>query len=218
MFDDRRIVARAALIPSGEPHALQTTDRRIFYALVEPFGVRGNRLARCARELSGRDLADLVLISAEPRPDPGSLMAYTDRLICSLTPPSVSLPLSPYVVSALVYLDRALEGRPSLADAAHAASISPSRLTHLFSAQVGIPFRRFVLWLRLARAAEQVWSGTPLTEAAIAAGFSDMAHLSRACRSTFGVTPTTTVHMRPVLERWPAEVNRNVQDNEGILS
>jgi AraC-like DNA-binding protein len=204
-LDDRRLLARAVLIPSGEPHAFQTSDRRIFYALVEPLGSRGTGLAQRARELLGRDLADLIPIATEPAPEPHSLVGYADRLIGSLTAPCLTPPLSPHVISALAYLDRALQDRPRLDEAAHAACISPSRLTHLFSAQVGIPFRRFVLWLRLRRASEYAWAGSSLTQAALAAGFSDLPHLTRVCKSTFGVTPAAISQMRLIAEPegWP---------------
>jgi AraC-like DNA-binding protein len=205
-LDDRRVLARAALVPSRLPHAFETSERRIFYALVEPLGSRGTGLAQRARELLGRDLADLIPIATEPAPEPHALVSYADRLICSLRAPCLMGPLSPHVISALAYLDAGLQGRPRLDDAARAACISPSRLTHLFSQQVGIPFRRFVLWLRLRRAAEHAWAGSSLTEAAIAAGFSDLPHLTRVCRSTFGVTPAAILQMRLVPEPhgWPA--------------
>ena len=75
------------------------------------------------------------------------------------------------------------------------ANISRSRLTHLFSAEVGVPFRRFVLWLRLRRAADETAGAATLTEAAVAAGFSDMSHLSRVCCDTFGVSPSAVLGM-----------------------
>ncbi len=72
-----------------------------------------------------------------------------------------------------------------------------------FSEQVGIPFRRFVLWLRLRRAAEHAWRTQSLTEAAHAAGFSDLAHFSRVCRATFGVAPTGLQAMGRISASWP---------------
>jgi len=203
-MDDRRVVARAVLIPSGEPHAFRIDGERIFYALVEPHGASGAALAQCAQELRGVDLAEQISVGTEPAGDQVSLEAYADELIGSLTPGSACCPaLSPYVVAALEYLDGALQGRPRLEEAAHAAQISPSRLSHLFSEQVGIPFRRFVVWLRLRRAAEHAWSSETLTEAAVAAGFSDMAHVSRVCRSMFGVSPSVLLQMQPVVASWP---------------
>jgi AraC-like DNA-binding protein len=200
----RRVRAQASLIPSREPHAFDTGGERIFYALVEPHGARGAALAQCAHELRGLDLAEVVPLGSEPAGDQVSLEAYADELIGSLTPGPPHRPLSPHVVAALEYLDAALQGRPRLDEAARAAHISPSRLSHLFSQQVGIPFRRFVVWLRLRRAAEHGWSSRTLTEAAVAAGFSDMAHLSRVCRSMFGVSPSALQQMQPVVASWPA--------------
>lgn len=201
---DRRVLARAVLIPSGEPHAFRIGGERIFYALVEPHGASGAALAECARELRGLDLAERVSLGIEPAGDQVSLEGYADELIGQLTPGSPFRgPLSPYVVAALAYLDGALQGRPRLVEAARAAQISPSRLSHLFSEQVGIPFRRFVVWLRLRRAAEHAWTSQTLTDAAVAAGFSDLAHVSRVCRSMFGVSPSVLLQMQPVVASWP---------------
>src|SRR5579875_855297 len=148
-LDDRRVTARATLVPGGASHAFETEGRRIFYALIEPAGRRGVTLARLAEDLYGRDISELVPIGTEPRGDALSLIDYTDRLLAALAPRPTDRPLSPHVRAALAYLDGSLLQRPRLEEAARAAHISPSRLTHLFSLQVGVPFRRFVIWLRL---------------------------------------------------------------------
>lgn len=81
-------------------------------------------------------------------------------------------------------------GIGSLEAAARAHGLSSSRLGHLFSAQVGVPFRPFALWLRLRGALACVASGANLTEAAHGAGFADSAHLTRTFRRMFGITPS----------------------------
>jgi AraC-like DNA-binding protein len=78
----------------------------------------------------------------------------------------------------------------SLADAAAFSALSASRLRHLFVEQTGLPFKTYLLWLRLTRALEAFASGAPLTEAAHASGFADSAHLSRTFRRMFGVAPS----------------------------
>ncbi|WP_235214942.1 helix-turn-helix domain-containing protein [Rhodococcus opacus] len=75
-------------------------------------------------------------------------------------------------------------------DVARRVGLSASRLTHLFGAQVGLPLRRYVLWLRLTLAVTEVAAGADLTAAAHGAGFSDSAHLSRTCREIFGLPPS----------------------------
>ncbi len=82
-----------------------------------------------------------------------------------------------------------LDGPVRLSDAAAAVNLSAGRLRHLFVAQTGLPFKTYVLWLRLTRAVERFAAGSSLTQAAHDAGFSDSAHLSRTFRRMFGVTP-----------------------------
>jgi AraC-like DNA-binding protein len=70
------------------------------------------------------------------------------------------------------------------------AGLSPSRFVHAFTESVGVPFRPYILWLRLQRAACDLIHGVTATEAAHSAGFSDAAHLTRTFRRMLGVTPT----------------------------
>jgi AraC-like DNA-binding protein len=99
-------------------------------------------------------------------------------------------PLSAISGRAIAYVESEIGGKPVLADAARRAGVSPTRLTHVFSREVGIPFRRFVLWTRIKRAVMSTQAGHDLTRAAIDAGFSDSAHLSRTFRAMFGLSPS----------------------------
>ena len=74
-----------------------------------------------------------------------------------------------------------------LADRVH---LSPTRLVHLFKEQAGVPIRRFRQWNRMKSVVEYVAAGQTLTDAALNAGFSDSAHLSRAFRNMFGIKPS----------------------------
>lgn len=84
---------------------------------------------------------------------------------------------------------RRIEGPVSLADVVEVGGLSAGRLRHLFVDQTGLPFKSFLLWLRLTRAVEVAATGAPLTEAAHQAGFSDSAHFSRTFRRMFGLAP-----------------------------
>lgn len=81
-----------------------------------------------------------------------------------------------------------LETPVSLEDVAKHVGLSPSRARHLFVDQTGLPFRTYMLWLRLMRAVELFSGGTSLTSAAHGAGFSDSSHLSRTFRRMFGIS------------------------------
>ena len=96
----------------------------------------------------------------------------------------------PRIVDSLALIRSGLDQPLRLAALARALNMSPSWLSHQFTEQVGMPLRRYVLWQRLWRAVESALKGSPLTEAAHAAGFSDSSHLSRTFRATFGVAPS----------------------------
>ena len=55
---------------------------------------------------------------------------------------------------------------------------------------MGLPIRRYVLWLRLRDVMFSLAAGHSLTEAAHRAGFSDSPHLSRTFRGMFGFPPS----------------------------
>jgi AraC-like DNA-binding protein len=86
------------------------------------------------------------------------------------------------------------EKESSLESLASSVGISSGRLMHVFTTSIGIPLRPYLAWLRIQRAAGAIAAGAPLTEAAVAAGFADAAHLSRTFRRMFGVPPS---QMRP---------------------
>lgn len=79
---------------------------------------------------------------------------------------------------------------PPIERLAEVVHLSPSRLMHLFGRQVGIPIRRYSLWRRVMTAIRIILDGKNLTEAALEAGFSDAAHMSRTFKDMFGVSPS----------------------------
>lgn len=77
---------------------------------------------------------------------------------------------------------------------AAAVGLSPGRLVHVFREAMGLPLRRYALWLKLRDAFEQITLGVPLADAAARAGFSDHAHLTRTARAMLGRAPSDVSH------------------------
>ena len=192
----------AALIPPDQPHAIESTSRAVVLLYLDPQTSRVRSLLGRRASASGRTFERCVdggkrLLVAAPTSLPsswGEADAATERLLDALgapgTPPE---PLHPGVRSSLAVLPSLLDDdspRPTLAMLARHAGVSKSRLSHVFSAQVGIPLRPYVLWLRLQRAAAALAAGESVTSAAHAAGFADAAHLTRVFRRMFGLVPS----------------------------
>ncbi len=118
------------------------------------------------------------------------------RLFLGSAAPQSSPALDPRLVRALEWVGANLDRGISLAEVAGAAGVSESWLSHRFGEAIGIPLRRYVLWLRVRVAMQAALRGATLTEAAQAAGLSDSAHLARSFRDMFGVPPSFLVAPR----------------------
>ncbi len=68
--------------------------------------------------------------------------------------------------------------------------LSHSRFSHLFSSAVGGAPARYRRWRRLWVAAELLGQGERIVDAALEAGFSDAAHLTRTFVEMLGITPS----------------------------
>ena len=96
--------------------------------------------------------------------------------------------IDPRIKKALGIIAKLPLKKISTSDLASQVFISESRFLHLFKDNVGIPVRRYLLWMRLNEAVKKILQNVSLTDAAHEAGFSDSAHLSRTFRSMFGLT------------------------------
>ena len=94
---------------------------------------------------------------------------------------------------------QAVERRPDafgrMQEAAALACLSPSRFRARFDAEVGLPFRRYRLWRRMALVMHAIAEGKSLTAAALDAGFSSSAHLSSAFKRMFGLSASELIRL-----------------------
>ncbi len=94
----------------------------------------------------------------------------------------------PRIRRIITILKQSPDKKANIEAVARQVGLSESRLIHLFTYQVGVPPRRYALWLRLLDAIDEIVNGASFTDAAYAAGFSDSAHLSRTFRKMFGLS------------------------------
>ncbi len=97
------------------------------------------------------------------------------------------------VQQSISYVHERLAQPISLTQAAEHVCLSPSRFAHLFAGQVGIPFRRYVLWARVQAAIRAVQQGHSLTQACYEGGFADLPHFTKTFQAMFGVAPSTVI-------------------------
>jgi len=98
--------------------------------------------------------------------------------------------IDPRIGQAIAALEAAPEHAASVTQACAQAGLSPSRFQHLFTQEVGVPYRRYRAWTRMRAAIAAVADGSSFTRAAHAAGFFDQAHFGHDFRRTFGAPPS----------------------------
>lgn len=145
--------------------------------------------------------AALRLLRETPvRSDVGALVRRCVTSLCSGEPPERRR--DERITAALDAIRAADDLRMSLEDAAATVFLSPSRFAHLFAEQVGLPFRRYVLWRKVTRAMAALAREETIAAAAYAGGFADAAHLTRTFQQMFGLAPS--VMMRGELVEIPS--------------
>jgi AraC-like DNA-binding protein len=83
-----------------------------------------------------------------------------------------------------------LEDNHSLTSLAAEACMSPFYFARVFSELVGEAPHRYLLRVRLRRAASLLRMGASVTEAALKSGFSDITHFSKTFRCRYGIPPS----------------------------
>lgn len=183
------IDAWAVFIASGALHRSDASTRARLTVYLDPAHALARSLAGRGQPVMALDVppeqrAALAELSDTRAPCAGARTRFESLLACFGN--RAGPPLDPRVIHAL-RLVRTDDGKLiTLAALAGAVGLSAERLRHLVREQVGMPFSRYRLWLRLGDAVEAILAGASFTDAAHAAGFADSAHLARAFRQAFG--------------------------------
>ena len=190
----------AAIVAANQPHAFAAAGT-VALIFVEPESAEGRALqemhcrgatvARLAPERLG-DGPSLLLDAYRGAGGRARMQEISRHVVERLR--GGALPTGtpdPRVLRAIRMLSSRVDDRPTLGEAAAAVGLSPGRFRHLFVAEIGLPYRGYILWLRLGRAVDVFAAGGSLTDAAHEAGFADSAHFSRTFRRMFGVAPSS---------------------------
>jgi AraC family transcriptional regulator len=137
--------------------------------------------------LGGID-AELLAQYRRAKSDEAALEKIGRKLVLHLAGQGKVSPPDPRIRKIMSFASARLDDAITLSATAKSAGLSPGRARHLFVEQTGLPFRKYLLWLRLTRALSLFARGASLTGAAHDAGFSDSAHFSRTFLRMFGIS------------------------------
>ncbi|CDH44401.1 helix-turn-helix transcriptional regulator [Candidatus Contendibacter odensensis] len=191
---------RSVLVPPGCLHEIQVGGAIMAILFVEPEGTDYATIHNAMFDGEWQclyGLADEAAVLAalrdawERQPDAATIHNLLDRLIPPPNPEDRQHPLDGRIQRVIRLMKEDVTHSYSMNELAEYINLSPTRLVHLFKAEVGVPIRRFRQWHRMRVVAALIAKGDTLTDAALGAGFADSSHFSRAFRNMFGITPSS---------------------------
>lgn len=189
-------------------HTYAGSGPRLLVSVVEPGSVWGRRFGVLLGKehfisidelLPGVDLTHGVFPSGFLQMERKVLISSIERFFDSLLPSDRGTrvkTLDPRISFTLQHIEGNLGESIELAKIADLIHLSPERVRHLFTEQVGMPFTKYILWRRLRRviytaAARQM----RLNQAVSQFGFSDQAHFNHVFKKVFGTSPKLFLQM-----------------------
>jgi len=195
LADGTHLEDTVVYLPSGTEYATEETPTSIAALFWEPESASFHRVTERFENVPQafhcpHASAEAWLILQ----DPATTMADAEQLVTRVfglqhADRSFVAPVDARVSAALSFLRESPQLYGSIEALAEKVHLSPSRFAHVFKKVVGVPVRRYVLWMKMRRALGLAIAGDSLTTAALSAGFADSAHLSRTVRAMIGIAP-----------------------------
>ena len=189
----RWLSCRTAVIPAGVRHELDIGGNPLAVLYVEPdiAGVDAlTPLVRNTREVDGAligSTGETTLLRKLYEDHAGT--RWTGPALADLlgfARKRAARQIDPRVSRVVASMYARYDDLTPVAQLAGSAGLSASRFQHLFTREVGVPFRRYRAWHRMRAAIREIVQGSNFTRAAHAAGFSEPAHFAHDFRPTVG--------------------------------
>lgn len=190
----------SAVISAGVPHAIDGRNLPMAMLLLVPETPLAQPLAPY---LSRGGIATLPDAAVEKvrrlfrdlgdHPTDEFTRSLCDEMISAITPGGKYAPIDSRIARGIEWIRSSRDQGISVQEIAAGVELSESRFSHLFTENVRVPVRRYLLWLRLRDSMHLLAQGRSLTETAHEAGFSDSAHLTRTFRNMLGIAPSALV-------------------------
>ncbi len=181
-----------AIIDAHVSHALITVDTTLQLLMIE----RYNTLFYEYLQQLGVSIKDDVFIKKAPYK--ASLLF--DQIVSLSQNNDLKKPRDSRIQTCLDLLDHDLfDYQDMMHTLTSTVHLSESRLSHLFTAQIGISLKKYLIWCRLKKSMSlMIYENINLLEASFRTGFYDQAHLSNAFKKMLGIAPSEKYNSRMI--------------------
>lgn len=197
---DDTVVTRSALIPAGMSFNASTNGKRVGICFLDPYGGDFYQCKKFMGEILGGIYFDsknepdqiqvLENIFSKRMPEDIAYKEMKTYFFSRSNTPNKEHIIDERIVQVVAFIKSNVAGNHSNKYLADLVGMSDIQLRRIFKKTTGIPIRRYRLWHRLFVTANLMALGHTLTEASIAAGFSDSSHFNHVFKSMLGIKPS----------------------------
>lgn len=194
------ISCKCIIVDKNVRHAFSTGKMLHFTCILDPFSGVAERMKNV---FAGRDYHIFDTDKAEALQSlAGNLLTASDteayvtfmkRLYELWGVSNYRQPYDERIVRLLELLEHCDCDNHAIAKYADALSVSPSRLSHLFREQTGIPLKNYLTLHQLERAFTALLGGESITGAALNAGFDSPSHFAATVKRMMGLPASSAV-------------------------
>ena len=181
-------------------HSVRFHDGIIFTSVIEPASDMGAFLDALLKDndyyLVDDEVSEKLIEYARPMIDSfdrESYIRFLDQMYQCLGYKPVERQLDGSIIDFLNKLEDCSCFDHSVDRFAEELSVSTSRLSHLFSEQVGISLKSYLTLHQLERAYQDILEGSGITEAAMNAGFDSPSHFAATVKRLMGLPTRRTL-------------------------
>ena len=195
-----KIHDRCLFVNVNVKHAVKFSDGLLFTCVIEPASDMGRKLSAL---LAGKEYfaledkkADELIALARSLTSVFSKESYTklmQKLYEVIGAGSSEKKLDERITAFLSMLENCSCTDHSIDHFAEELHLSSSRLSHLFSEQVGITLKDYLLLHQLERVFQDILSGRKITDAAMDAGFDSPSHFASTVKRLMGLPARSTI-------------------------
>jgi AraC-like DNA-binding protein len=200
---------KAAIIDSDQPHECRTYDNKFLLLNIDPETKIGIALKR--NYLANKKIAGLpnekasefigkLNVELEGEQNSNEIFSITQQFLHALCCIEETTIFDDRILKVLELLDQQNDGPVKISELARQVFISPNRLIHLFTDQVGIPIRKYILWRKLLIALQEIITTKNITQAALEGGFSDAPHFNKTFKRMFGLSPSALLKNSQIIQ------------------
>lgn len=196
----KNLTGKCVVVNQNVNHNFSTADRLHISMIIEPTSDLAEQLNNamskneyyiCSSEKC-RELQQIGVLLLHN----SDITTYNDFIQCLYKVIGISASNKLYddrIKDLLQYIENCTCDKHSIPSYADKVSLSPSRLSHLFREQVGIPLKSYIQFHQMQKAFLALLNGKSITEAAMLANFDTPSHFAAVTKRMMGMPASVSL-------------------------